>query len=393
MLRKTVVLRATLGAVGSSAAVTPIRNQRPPRSRFRSKPNVSMRKRLPIVKGDESGFTIAYMILGLVLSVCVVTLLLVVLIPRIGDGGNDQAGAKSANTGTSSPDSSSASRGSGHIFFGWDRYPNGMLDASVWRINPDGSGPLKIASDASNPVVSPDGQRIAFMRYEGNSDYTLWVASSDGTGQKKLFDPDDWSLESPTLCEWSPDGSILISGSVQGESSFYHISESGSLKKTAFGGTYDYSSCVLRVAPDGRLLYGNVGASVYIQAPGAPSDSRVFVTARGYSAVWTPDGRFVVAISSEGDDALLVYQAPPGGAAKLVRKIKMTLPPRCCETAQPAIENLSVSPDGRWIVFDGADCMVEREVAWPCPNSLWVVGIDGKGLRKLTAGYSPNWGR
>ena len=69
-------------------------------------------------------------------------------------------------------------------------------------------------------------------------------------------------------------------------------------------------------------------------------------------------------------------------------KIKMTLPPTCCETAQAAIENLSVSPDGRWIVFDGADC----EDVWPCPYGLWIVGIDGKGLRKLTVGDSPSWG-
>jgi WD40 repeat protein len=227
------------------------------------------------------------------------------------------------------------------------------------------------------------------MRYEGNSDYTLWVASSDGTGVKQLFDPGDWSLESPTLCEWSPDGSILISGGVRDTYSLYHISEGGDHSKEKLSPETGYPLSG-SLASDGRLLYSDGSEAVYIRAPGAPSD--LLVTAHGSSAAWTPDGRFVVAISSEGDDALLVYQAPPGGATKLVRKIKMTLPPRG-ETAQAAIENLSVSPDGRWIVFDGADCMVEREVAWPCPYSLWVVGIDGKGLRKLAAGSSPSWGR
>jgi hypothetical protein len=76
-----------------------------------------MRKQLPVMQGDESGLTIAKMILGLALCVCVATLLLVVLIPRIGDEANDQVGTKSANTETSSSDSSSANRGSGHIFF------------------------------------------------------------------------------------------------------------------------------------------------------------------------------------------------------------------------------------------------------------------------------------
>jgi len=71
-----------------------------------------MRKRFPVAQGDESGLTIAHMILGLALSVCVATLLLIVLIPRIGDGANDQPRTKSANTETSSSDSSSTA-GSG----------------------------------------------------------------------------------------------------------------------------------------------------------------------------------------------------------------------------------------------------------------------------------------
>lgn len=58
--------------------------------------------------GNESGLTVGEMLLGLGLFACVATLILVVLIPRIGDGDKGQSGAKRTNTATSRSDSSTA---------------------------------------------------------------------------------------------------------------------------------------------------------------------------------------------------------------------------------------------------------------------------------------------
>jgi hypothetical protein len=49
----------------------------------------------------------------------------------------------------------------------------------------------------------------------------------------------------------------------------------------------------------------------------------------------------------------------------------------------------SVSPDGRWIVFERG-----REMDEDSPADLWIVGTDGSGLRLLVRnGLRPSWGR
>jgi len=45
----------------------------------------------------------------------------------------------------------------------------------------------------------------------------------------------------------------------------------------------------------------------------------------------------------------------------------------------------SISPDGRWIAFDGQTIGKE-----PVRES-WLVGVDGKGLKKLAKGATPRW--
>ena len=67
-----------------------------------------MRKRLPATHGDDSRFTAANLILGFSLFLCLV-LLLVLLIPRIGDGRKSEASAKRTNDGAAPSDTGGAS--------------------------------------------------------------------------------------------------------------------------------------------------------------------------------------------------------------------------------------------------------------------------------------------
>src|SRR5512136_1244896 len=45
----------------------------------------------------------------------------------------------------------------------------------------------------------------------------------------------------------------------------------------------------------------------------------------------------------------------------------------------------SISPDGKWIAFD-AMTIGEKPI-----RESWLLGIDGKGLKKLTDGAVPRW--
>ena len=51
-------------------------------------------------------------------------------------------------------------------------------------------------------------------------------------------------------------------------------------------------------------------------------------------------------------------------------------------------KSFSVSPDGKWIVFERTKAFVDDEA------DLWIVGMDGKGLRLLTKNANhPSWGK
>ncbi|PYS99636.1 MAG: hypothetical protein DMF63_11180 [Acidobacteria bacterium] len=52
------------------------------------------------------------------------------------------------------------------------------------------------------------------------------------------------------------------------------------------------------------------------------------------------------------------------------------------------VKSFSVSPDGKWIVFERTEKFIDNKA------DLWIVGIDGKGLRVLAKGASnPAWGK
>ena len=71
-------------------------------------------------------------------------------------------------------------------------------------MNADGSGARKLA-DGRHPDWSPDGERLAFERYDYSGDAGLYVIGVDGAGLARL---------TPSCCgggarngpEWSPDG-------------------------------------------------------------------------------------------------------------------------------------------------------------------------------------------
>jgi Tol biopolymer transport system component len=63
------------------------------------------------------------------------------------------------------------------------------MDGGIFVINADGTGGNQITSQPSGPpdsmpAWSPDGTKIAFMRFTGS--YDVWVMNADGTGQVNL---------------------------------------------------------------------------------------------------------------------------------------------------------------------------------------------------------------
>ncbi|HYH54734.1 MAG TPA: hypothetical protein VD761_11445 [Solirubrobacterales bacterium] len=62
--------------------------------------------------------------------------------------------------------------------------PGGVGEVNIWSVNPDGSGAVQLTQgdDASEATYSPDGSRLAFMRYD-----EIFVAAADGSGARPIY--------------------------------------------------------------------------------------------------------------------------------------------------------------------------------------------------------------
>jgi Tol biopolymer transport system component len=67
----------------------------------------------------------------------------------------------------------------------------------------DGTGLATIATNASGPAFSPNGQKIAFDR-----NGAIWTMNADGSGQAQLTQPPGFSEDGAP--NWAPDGSKLV---------------------------------------------------------------------------------------------------------------------------------------------------------------------------------------
>jgi dipeptidyl aminopeptidase/acylaminoacyl peptidase len=76
----------------------------------------------------------------------------------------------------------------------------------LYVINMDGTGLRKLASGVIDPVVSPDGQQVAFTRWDGAEMGTLYTINLDGSNERAVL-ADTLQAKSPT---WSPDGQQII---------------------------------------------------------------------------------------------------------------------------------------------------------------------------------------
>lgn len=76
----------------------------------------------------------------------------------------------------------------------------------LYVVKADGSDLRRLAGGVIDPVLSPDGQQVAFVRWDGAEIGALYTLNLDGSGERAILG-DILQPKSPT---WSPDGQQII---------------------------------------------------------------------------------------------------------------------------------------------------------------------------------------
>lgn len=206
-----------------------------------------------------------------------------------------------------------------------------------------------------------------------------------------------WEAHSPT---WRSDGSRL--GYVLNFNSVRQITpnpgplEFGEELQTDASGMPDFVNLLTwgPASRAGELLYaGNIAydsEGIYLMTEGSATAGERLVAYDATEAVlglaWLPDGSGFIYSVTEGD-----YFGEDRGANLFAYDFATAQVTRITSLRGEFAGPLSVSPDGREIVFERAAEMAELSYALVDPE-LWIVDRGGGGLRRVVAnGAAPAW--
>ena len=220
--------------------------------------------------------------------------------------------------------------------------------------------PAAVSSATKGPATGP----IAFTA--PGKEESIFTVNADGSGLRKLVS----NAASPV---WSPDlRRLAFSRPVQGEDSrgettygtdLYTIRPDGSnLTRVVRDGGYPAWS------PDGRSMAFLRDGLWTLRLDGSPE--RRLVSGDIDDPTWSPDGRWIAFTRYDGTPyGVWLIRTDGTGLRRLVRGRFQA------DVAHPAW-----APDGRRVSFVG---LFENE-------SLYIVGVDGRGLRRVARSSRAN---
>ena len=222
----------------------------------------------------------------------------------------------------------------------------------------DGSGNKFYRAGASQPAFSPDGSRIAFHSWKGDSRGLVTMDVSGANGRLIANFIED---QLPT---WTADGEdiIFLSRRTGGrQSQLIKVSASSEGEEGVVVGEGEYPT----IAPNGRLVFKGWGSTAFglrIGSTALDDVQTVTNVDEDTAPALSPDGKQVVFMSRrEGNWEVYIINADGSGLQRL--------------TNDPADDGLPTwSPDGNAIAF-----VSNRGGPW----AVWAMTPDGSGQRQL----------
>jgi Tol biopolymer transport system component/predicted Ser/Thr protein kinase len=281
-------------------------------------------------------------------------------------------------------------------------YAQGFLDPNIWRAEvPDQNGkrnpPTNFISSSladADPQFSPDGKRIVFTSDRSSiSGNQIWVCDGDGSNAKQLT---SLGLLSGTP-HWSPNGErVAFDSSVGGQWEVYVIDANGGRpQRLTTNPARDDSPTWSR---DGKWIYfcsNRTGQDQVWRMLASGGEATQVTRKGGYLALESADGKFLYYSRSSsrtsiwkipvegGEESQVVESLSYCGNFDLAEKGIYFIPSSntslgfsvqffsfdiakvrpILNSDKPTFQGLSLSPDGRWILYSqvdqvGSDLMV-----------------------------------
>jgi Tol biopolymer transport system component/outer membrane lipoprotein-sorting protein len=281
-----------------------------------------------------------------------------------------------------------------------------LFGSRIFRVNADGSGrtPLtswKTGTFAADPALSPDGRQIAFVASTEagtKAPLGLYVMKADGSQRKLLAEKLEGIILAPA---WSPDGKrIAFCTAVynfkgrSGKPRLYFVDADGkNLKRLE-----NANGLMPAWSPDGkRLLFTreekDTTSLCVVDVDG--TNVRRLVGDGALMGAWSPDGKslaYVVVDLGTWSDVR------PEECGLFVARADGSERKRLAGGPEEIIFGIKWSADGKRLFFtrrgrgktvEGGDKKPARIA--PPPSAIYVIDIDGRNLRRVTAAKGPEY--